>query len=94
MAEGIGHEFMAGHSMNVGTTRDFEYTPTTEVVRYKFSWSANEDAFDVAAGAFDRWLAQVKADAWDEAVKATNAWYVGPYKPLSEQAPNPYRNGE
>ena len=59
-----------------------DYTPTTEEVRNSYaSWS---DAYPE----FDRWLAEVKAEAWEEGAIAT-AMYFDPPK-LSEPT-NPYR---
>jgi hypothetical protein len=46
-----------------------EYIPTTEYVReaYRLSeWSAYSSNNDEAVPEFDRWLASVKADAFDE----------------------------
>lgn len=48
-----------------------EYTPSTEQVRIAYTF-IGEDAPAIAEqrrAAFDRWLASVKAEAWDEAVQ-------------------------
>jgi hypothetical protein len=41
------------------------YTPTTEEVRDKFSF-----LYPAFEGQFDRWLAEVKAEAWEEGFDA------------------------
>ena len=53
------------------------YTPTTEEVRVKWAeveeWVGGEylDTLDThLAAQFDRWLASVRADAWDEGVQS------------------------
>ena len=48
-----------------------DYTPTTEEVRMAYNhWGKYPefapDDFDVTGAEFDRWLASVRADAWDE----------------------------
>lgn len=44
------------------------YTPTTDEVRAKFAdWYGDNEYRDIPEGWFDRWLAQVKADALREA---------------------------
>jgi len=48
------------------------YTPTTEEVRNLFSWH-NDEGEIVAKGGFDRWLAEVKADAFNEGYVAGKA---------------------
>ena len=55
-----------------------DYTPTTEQVREAFAvhgaWKATPTrGSKVSNEAFDRWLAEVKAAAWDECVEAV-AW--------------------
>ena len=48
---------------------DNEYTPTTEQVREAWRTARHDPGVlpdDVAFAEFDRWLAQVKADAWHE----------------------------
>jgi hypothetical protein len=62
-----------------------DYTPTTEEVRTGYSTATYDD--DKAGEEFDRWLAEVKAQAWEEGYAeaerspATTAW-------------NPYRDGD
>lgn len=63
------------------------YTPTTEEIRLRYSdsrhWGEELDA------QFDRWLAEVKAQAWEEGFQGgyDSAMGVG-------NIPNPYRQGE
>ena len=51
------------------------YTPTTAEVRARYTRFAyergSEDLAQDGAG-FDRWLAGVRADAWEEGVKSVN----------------------
>ena len=60
-----------------------DYTPTTEEVRDSYaSWSA-------AYPEFDRWLTEVKAQAWEE------GWHTGNKDSDGLQPTvNPYREGE
>jgi hypothetical protein len=59
------------------------YTPTTEEVRTGYSTATYDD--DKAGEEFDRWLAEVKAQAWEEGY---NAKWVETYF-----YDNPYRKG-
>lgn len=63
-----------------------EYTPTTEEVRN--DWASGIDPAGRRAE-FDRWLAEVKAQAWEEGQDAE-------LERLAEEPPrpNPYRQGE
>ena len=69
------------------------YTPTTEEVRGAYQGQlikVGDNAYQLidennATAEFDRWLAEVKADVWDEGFSA-QVW--------SEQSRNPYRQGE
>ena len=70
-----------------------DYTPTTEEVRLAY-WNGrkfsleNHDINNIAE--FDRWLAEVKSQAWEEG-------YDEGYVDGScdrERADNPYRQGE
>ena len=70
-----------------------EYTPTTEEVRADYCLLA--DVSRPRQLQFDRWLAEVKAQAWEEGnfaedigpdMRASN-----PYRHLTD---NPYRQGE
>lgn len=48
-----------------------DYTPTTEQVRSAWAYFRNVSQADTtypeALAQFDRWLADIKADVWDEA---------------------------
>jgi len=55
-----------------------DYTPTTEEVRHGWKWRDDDE--------FDRWLAEVKAQVWDD------AWREGSEYPKENF--NPYRQGE
>ena len=66
-----------------------DYTPTTEEVRLRYSdsryWGEELDA------QFDRWLAEVKAEAWEEGYAHGNA---DAFTEARLDRDNPYRNGE
>lgn len=50
-----------------------EYTPTTEDVRVRYALDRGEAIrrpYSTSLADFDRWLNQVKAEAWDEAREA------------------------
>ena len=74
-----------------------DYTPTTEEVRYKYSWWTDKNL--VARGLeptdtlaeFDRWLAEVKAQAWEEGYAHGNA---DAFTEARRDRDNPYRQGE
>jgi hypothetical protein len=59
-----------------------DYTPTTKEVRNLFSWDNDEGEMNAKAG-FDRWLADVKAEAWDEGYVSSDDYYG--------EHDNPYR---
>lgn len=71
-----------------------EYTPTTENIRQTFAYVRagldHDDGYpfvmEFHVEAFDRWLAQVKAQVWDEGFQGgyDSAMGVG-------NIPNPYR---
>jgi len=44
-----------------------DYTPTTEEVSQQWGW--NYPDYDNTQEQFDRWLAEVKAQAWEEGHK-------------------------
>ena len=70
------------------------YTPTTEEVRNLFSWD-NAEGEIVAKGGFDRWLAEVKAQAWEEGITAFDQAIIKDVDdPWSQLPDNPYREGE
>lgn len=72
-----------------------EYAPKTNAVKYAWdlfrapflirkSWYAPGDTVRVTGPEFDRWLNQIKAEAWAEGYLAARAG-------LGSQVPNPYR---
>ena len=80
-----------------------EYTPTTDQVRRYWQYGANAWADEVArdddtqadgtsiGAEFDRWMNQVKAEVWDEAVALLNRWNSVSLADDLEHA-NPYRS--
>ena len=70
-----------------------DYTPTTEEVRGAYEGQLikiGDNAYQLldeahAKAEFDRWLAEVKAEAWQE------GWDT---KPPYQKINNPYRRGE
>ena len=60
-----------------------EYTPSTEQVRQLYANSMDPEGFD-------RWLAQVKADAWDGGYRAAHYDAVMLIE-ADDATPNPYR---
>jgi hypothetical protein len=68
-----------------------EYTPTTAEVSHRYMLGAWEESGDTSGddvAQFDRWLASVKADAWDEGQDAGWLNYSAYSPPVIE---NPYR---
>lgn len=65
--------------------------PSTEVIRHWCAWGytgddeAGMEHSPERVAQFEAWLAEVKADIWDEGFSA-QVW--------SEQSRNPYRQGE
>ena len=60
-----------------------DYTPTTEMVKslYEIGKIKAYDSYDLAE--FDRWLAEVKAQAWEEGYNAKwveTYFYDNPYR--------------
>lgn len=71
---------------------DENYAPTTGVVRLYYSAGKDEwggPADDAYKLEFDRWLATVKADAWDEGARAQERYEMG--ETDGEEPVNPYR---
>lgn len=70
-----------------------EYTPTTGDVRERFIDGAMVTGFahsrNKARRGFDRWLAEVKAEAWDEGYK--NGYRDRRLEASYEPGTNPYR---
>ena len=50
-----------------------DYTPTTEVIRHAVAFPRERlgEPRPIKPEAFDRWLEQVKAEAWEEGKRAT-----------------------
>lgn len=68
------------------------FVPTTDEVRAAYVDGAGFYR-DVAGDWFDRWLAQVKADAWDEGYsKGRVDCEIRPY--ILSAPHNPYRTGD
>ena len=79
-----------------------EYTPTTEVVRHAVAFERERlgEPRPIKPEAFNRWLKQVKAEAWEEGYSASESEWMhtldGPPVPEGEKCPecskgNPYR---
>ena len=78
-----------------------DYTPTTERVRSEYARDTNASKkHEVPRAEFDRWLEQVKAEAWEEGHSSSDtSWdhiYSGHSVPEGELCPecftgNPYR---
>ena len=82
-----------------------DYTPTTEVIRHAVTFPRERlgEPRPIKPEAFDRWLEQVKAEAWDEGHSASEtSWehiYDGHPVPEGEMCPecsvgNPYKETE
>ncbi len=79
-----------------GNPEQLPYTPTTEEVMKIYRWSVATERYglnavykklDIQEAEFDRWLAEVKADAWDEGyTQGNNDMYNGDFP-----THNPYR---
>jgi hypothetical protein len=78
-----------------------DYTPTTEEVRD--AWVSNTTESYVLSGPtrwafaearFDRWLASVRADAWDEGFKQGGPMHDVNYDDPDAHTRNPYRENE
>ena len=79
-----------------------DWTPTTEQVRNGYRYDPEDDYYNpLQAGAnaernardFDRWLEQVKAEAWDEGYTSgrSNAMRRMSDEPKAPLTRNPYR---
>ena len=64
-----------------------DYTPTTEDIRAGWEY-ATAVIGDEGTAQFDRWLAEVKAQAWDRGYEAGLTDFA------SSMTTNPYRQGE
>ena len=69
-----------------------DYTPSTSMVRAYYALEKEDHG--IRGAAFDRWLANVKAEAWDEGHAA--GWAFGEPKTeadyYKDPSSNPYRN--
>jgi hypothetical protein len=72
-----------------------EYTPTTAEVSRRYMLGAWEESGDTSGddvAQFDRWLASVKADAWDGGRKETSQAFLAGLGDRNIITPlNPYR---
>lgn len=66
------------------------YTPTTAVVRTDYIRTQFTDV-DKAGEEFDRWLAEVKREVWDEAVNAVISTVRCDSEDITWYNSNPYR---
>ena len=78
-----------------------DYTPTTEEVRLAYGEQSNfrkhatqtfTQLFEEEDGEFDRWLAEVKAQAWEQGATTIVATMV--MNGSRDLPANPYRQGE
>ena len=67
-----------------------DYTPTTGEIRLLMQ--SSNIAFEVPPEGFDRWLAEVKAQAWEQGATTIVATMV--MNGSNDLPPNPYRQGE
>lgn len=69
-----------------------DYTPRTIDVLYAYLSNGTHGSPDHNEEDFDRWLSNVKADAWDEAMTTADIWYLSkPWERPDRYPPNPYR---
>ena len=85
----------------VSNSDKLPYTPTTEEVRFVYATDSYSDArIAMREARFDRWLAGVKAEAWEEGAVWQRANAVPDDRRMKArfvselQAANPYREGE
>ena len=77
-----------------------DYTPTTEEVRQNwqgYGYIRDSQLGRIKGEDFDRWLAEVKAQAWEEGMMAFDFAVVqdkGEGDPRHHLTDNPYRQGE
>lgn len=78
-----------------------DYTPTTEEVMKIYRWCVATERYglnavykklDIQEAEFDRWLAEVKADAWEVGYKSAERNIAFPDRYVLDV--NPYRQGE
>lgn len=73
-----------------------DYTPTVEEVRtdYVLAYADRDSSQLLAGAAFDRFIAKVKVDAWDEGYETGCSSPYGTATPSGrpyDPEPNPYR---
>ena len=72
-----------------------DYTPTTEVIRHAVTFPRERlgEPRPIKPKAFDRWLEQVRAEAWDEGYTSgrSNAMRRMSDEPKAPLTHNPYR---
>lgn len=76
-----------------------EYTPTVVAFRYVYGQMCAEWCRGDALAEFDRLIARIKADAWDEGYEAGMDDELGHQRgvtleDLNQYTPNPYREEE
>ena len=88
---------ITGNLYGVPVTATFKgnpYTPTTEQVRAGYAWRDNVGSKTYETE-FDRWLAEVKAQAWEEGITAFDQAIIKDVDdPWSQLPDNPYREEE
>lgn len=62
-----------------------DYTPTTEEIRESYVLMQKCGAYPEPEAEFDRWLADVKAQAWHEGLEAAELGVANPYRQGEEQ---------
>ena len=71
------------------------YTPTTEEVRHGYVANSSEMRSDKKLyEEFDRWIAEVKREVWDDAVNQVIATVRCDSEDVTWVNKNPYRQGE
>ena len=71
-----------------------DYTPTTEEVRESYVLMQKCSAYPEPEAEFDRWLAEVKREVWDDAVNQVIATVRCDSEDVTWVNKNPYRQGE
>ena len=74
-----------------------DYTPSTEEVRRQYAFGVANETFSSWGDAekwFDRWLAEVKAQAWQEGTHAMALELQYHFGENHKCVTNPYRQGE
>lgn len=70
--------------------------PTTQDVKRAYAWglSGTSRTTPECDDEFDRWLNEIRAEAWDEAETAIHEWYKTYQETLYTAPENPYRKNE